>query len=376
MDKITLEPLIESADSASGSREVILTIIEAGWGNASHNHYYPAETLERAAKDGVFDGVRMYADHLSEGQKRLLGNLPRSVKDLTGRILNTWYDSASRSIKGRAKLVPWFHDIVRSDPGLVEASINAGGRAIPRKIEGRAGRFVEAIVKAHSVDWVSVGGAGGKIDSLLEAHMEGQTHMYEDLTLDTLVEAKPALIAEILDSPLNERAATAEARAEAAEAKLVEAQAAPVVETPAPAEEIEPVVEAAAPVVVTLTEADVDARVQAILDAQAADKAFDKFVEAAVAQHSALPKSSQADIASEFDGKRTEFDSDEALTEAVDARCKSRIEQLVEAGVGRVQGLGLSSLVEGGDVKPGAKIDQLIDQRMGIDTPAADTTAS
>lgn len=364
MTAVNSEVLVEA--KANGSNEVILTIISAGWGNEAHNHYYPAEVLEEAATNGVFSGVRMFADHLTRKQQQDLGGMPRSVRDVVGRIKETWYDAGSQSIKGRAKLVPWFYELVSHDPELIEASINAKGRAKTKQIEGRTGRFVEAIARALSVDWVVEGGAGGKVDELLEAHMEEIDNMLDDLTVDQLVETRPDLIKDILEGPLNERANTSESDDELAESETVEVET-PAAETPAQDE------------VVTLTEAQVDERVE-IRARSIADEAIaayelrrakedlrDSLVEAATL----LPSKTRESLKAEFKDV-TQFDGTESLIEAVKARIEDRTEEIREALSNEpiVRGLGPSipANTKSGASKTRGGYNDLIEGRMELDS--------
>lgn len=359
-----------------------MTIIKAGWGNKRHNHYYPASTLQEAAKAGVFNNLRMYANHLSDAQRKLLGGLPRDIRDITGRILETWWDAPTQSLKGKAKLVPWFYSLIESDPGIVEASINAGGRATPKVIEGRKGRLVESIVAGESVDWVPVGGAGGKIDSLLEAHMEEQTHMYEDLTLEGLVEGNAALVQEILNSPLNERAKNAEERIAALEAELATAKESKPAETE-PVVEAEPVDQ---PDIIKLTEAEFEQRVEdrakAIAEAAVEtartqakiEGARDKLIESAAG----LKAKSKSAIARQFEG--VEFESLEAMTEAVQGAIDERLEELKEAlgDDGSVVGLGPSTAADVIQARRQGRrrgFDAVVDRQMDIDEPATPNPA-
>lgn len=366
---VNSEVLVET--KSGGSNEVILTIIRAGWGNQVNGHYYPAEVLEEAANGGIFTGVRMFADHLTQKQQRDLGGMPRSVRDVVGRIKDTWYDAPSKSIKGRAKLVPWFYELVESDPELIEASINAKGRAKQKLIEGRTGKFVESINRALSVDWVVEGGAGGKVDELLEAHMKEIDTMFEDLTVDQLVENRPDLVKSILDGPLNERAVS-----EDDDSKLNEAEI-----TPSVVAEVKPALEE----VVTLTEAQIDEKVEdratriaderiAAYEAKRSKEAVrDNLIEAA----KLLPSKTRIALKKEF-ADVNQYDSAEALIEAVQADIDSRIEEIREA-LGDspiVRGLGPSISAENKDAK-GTRggYNALIESRLEIAVPVkADET--
>ena len=372
--EITSDVFVEASDEGSTKREVILTIIQSGWGNKAHNHYYPPSALREAADRQAFTNVKMFVDHLSESQRRTLGGLPRSVRDLVGRIKETWYDEESKTLKGRAKLVPWFYDMVASDPELIEASINAAGRAKPKLIDGKQARFVETIEKVTSVDWVVIGGAGGKVDALLEAHLEERINMLEEMTVEQLVEARPDLVKDILDGPLNEFRALQDAEPE------TDALAESSVSSAVDAEEID------GEVTTQLTEADIKEMVEDRAR-EIATSAIDQYKHEADSQKTIddlteaaddLPAKSRGAIRKSFEGRH--FDSidllTEALTEAIDDR-RSEIQEAL-GGVRVIEGLGSSMPVDMQEAhsKGRSGINSVIDGRLGLETLVESETYS
>lgn len=364
---ITSDVLVEASEEDNSSkREVILTIIKSGWGNKTHNHYYPPSALREAADRQTFAGVKMFVDHLSESQRRMLGGLPRSVRDLVGRIKETWYDDESKTLKGRAKLVPWFYEMVASDPELVEASINAAGRATPKLIDGKQARFVESIDKAMSVDWVVIGGAGGKVDALLEAHLEERINMLEEMTVEQLVEARPDLVKDILEGPLNEfRAQTdaepvAETMEEASVSSDVDADEA-VVDTPD---------------VVQLTEAEIKEMVEdrareiatSAIDQYKHEADIQKTIESLTEAADDLPEKSREAIRKTFEGQH--YDSIDLLTEALTEAIEDRRSEIQEAlgGVRVIEGLGSSMPVDMQEASRRQGVNSVIDGRLGLET--------
>lgn len=361
---ITSDVLME-ADSKSGSdkREVVLTIIQSGWGNKTHNHYYPPSALREAADRQTFAGVKMFVDHLSESQRRMLNGLPRSVRDLVGRIKETWYDDESKTLKGRAKLVPWFYEMVASDPELVEASINAAGRATPKLIDGKQARFVESIDKAMSVDWVVVGGAGGKVDALLEAHLEERINMLEEMTVEQLVEARPDLVKDILEGPLNEFRKDAEPVAETMEEAAVSSDV--------------DADEAVTPEVAQFTEAEIKDMVEdrareiatAAIDQYKHEAEIAKTIDSLTEAAEDLPVKSRDAIRKTFEGQH--FDSIDLLTEALTEAIEDRRSEIQEAlgGVRVIEGLGSSMPVDMQEASRGrAGVNSVIDGRLGLES--------
>jgi hypothetical protein len=372
-EDITSDVLMEaSPEDGESKREVVLTIIKSGWGNKTHNHYYPSSALREAADRQTFANVKMFVDHLSESQRRTLGGLPRSVRDLVGRIKETWYDDESKTLKGRAKLVPWFYEMVASDLELVEASINAAGRAKPRLIDGKQARFVESIDKAMSVDWVVVGGAGGKVDALLEAHLEERINMLEEMTVEQLVEARPDLVKDILEGPLNEfRTQVADSETDTMEEAAVssdvdgETVASEVVQFSEA--EIKDMVEDRAREIAT---AAIDQyRHEADLQ-----KTLDRLTEAA----EDLPKKSRDSIRKEFEGRH--YDSVDLLTEALTEAIEDRRSEIQEAlgGVRVIEGLGSSMPVDMQEAAVAGRrgVNSVIDGRLGLESLVESETDS
>jgi len=373
--------LIEAGSTTSDKREVVLTIIRSGWGNAAHNHYYPSSALREAGERQTFSGTKMFVDHLSESQRRALNGLPRSVRDLVGRIKETWWDEPSQSLKGRAKLVPWFYDLVASDLELVEASINAAGRASSKMIDGKRGRLVESIEKATSVDWVVVGGAGGKVDALLESHMEEYSTMMEDLSVEALVESRPDIVKAILEGPLNEyREAAAVAEVEETEETETAVEETPAAEV-AEVEETEETEETAEPAD-ALTEAAVQEMVekraqeiaQSAIDTHKFETQVEKKIDTLTEAAEALPPSSRKAIREDFHGRT--FDSMETLEESLTAAIKEREQEIEEAlgGVRVIEGLGSSAPADMQEASRPRKsaINTVIDDRLGLDAAAVE----
>ena len=190
-------------EAAPGSREVVIDIIEAGMGNARDRRVYESKMLEENA--AVFANAQMFVDHLPPEVERKMKGLPRSIRDLTGRIKESWWDpkggpNGRGSVKGRATIAaPWLWDLVENDPDLVAVSINALGRTRPAVgPDGKPAHMVEAITSCQSVDWVAAAGAGGRIVGFLESHYatEGQDVAidWEALSVEDLRANRPDLV--------------------------------------------------------------------------------------------------------------------------------------------------------------------------------------
>jgi hypothetical protein len=215
-EKFSAEGRLVEGSADAAKKEVIVDLIAEGFGNKRDNHYYSRQVLEAAAAD--FSNSKQYVDHLDPEAVKKLNGMPRSVRDLAGRIVEAWVDTNGEGktvIRGRAKVAqPWLWELIENDPELLGVSINAWGKSKPGTVEGRQARIVEGISKIGSVDWVTEAGAGGKVVSLVEAQLEQEETVngssVSDLTADSLLEERPDLVEELLAQFREEEAAEEE----------------------------------------------------------------------------------------------------------------------------------------------------------------------
>lgn len=163
--------------------------------------YTPRMLAENA---GVFGGWLMYMDHLTEevvveGDRRItlaeaiveaMARKQRSIRDLGGRVLESFYDPEhvgkddedygyqKGAVIGRAIPRRTVREMLEDDPELLHVSINAwpsGARpGVAPWDKSLKGMVVEGIRKkpAGTVDWVPRGGAGGRVLAELETVLE------------------------------------------------------------------------------------------------------------------------------------------------------------------------------------------------------------
>jgi len=192
---------LKEAQFDDEKREAVITIISPGF-NKSKKRYYSPKLLESSAK--MFEGLKMYKNHLTEAEEKKLDGQPRSVDEWTSSIKETWYDNMSGSIKGRAKIHNQkFWEFAKSAKDEIGTSINAFGKMIQGTIEGVSTNIVEAFTKAKSVDWVTEAGAGGKLDQILETE-EGDIKMLETITEEKLLEHRADLVEKIKADAIKE----------------------------------------------------------------------------------------------------------------------------------------------------------------------------
>lgn len=169
-------------DEYRGKFAVIRPCISRGRSIRGYQPIYEGQMLAEHAS--VFKGWPMYSDHLSEqlaeAFMEALQEKGRSIKDLGGRLAETWYDPdlvmegdddagyRKGGVVGWVHPQPWVREMLNADRQVLHTSINAW----PTKVKvGRAswdtakkGAVIEGIraKPMGSVDFVFRGGAGGR----------------------------------------------------------------------------------------------------------------------------------------------------------------------------------------------------------------------
>ncbi len=156
-------PLTEANVTSKGKGQVV--VIQPGF-NASKKRYYPKETLARDFK--IFEKAKMFADHPTEDEDR--ARPERSIKDWVAVLENVRIRNTDGAVIGDYTVVePWMEAKLAKlrDTGQLDkigVSINAVGSATKQKIEGVETNFIERLVAARSVDFVTEPGAGGAVE--------------------------------------------------------------------------------------------------------------------------------------------------------------------------------------------------------------------
>ena len=164
--------LIESIPTkVLSKREVEITILTEGPGNKQRKCWYGIEAIESGV--AIFRGAQVYANHPSKSQMQ---DLPeRDVKELVGRIKETWVaadpKSGKKQLKGILKVMEgdqydWalslMHESIQAQkegfPPVAQVSIHADGDVEKRLVEGEQYNYVKNIKSAVSVDVVTKGG--------------------------------------------------------------------------------------------------------------------------------------------------------------------------------------------------------------------------
>lgn len=235
--------LVEAGEAGAdrGSRFEVRVIREGLSGNGV---LYPADVLERAVNDGLFEGTKVLVKSDDVHLAGVGGKHPTAV---LGRLTEARWVAGKGQAPGEVRATL---DVLRSagdlPARLVEAvdrgmstlfglSIDANARVRKSVMGGRKVQVATQFTKVHSVDLIVDPGAGGEILRVIEAqqtstHHQGTPDMDRAEILARLRAARPDLAAgadALTDTALLARlteALAAPADDAAGEARLTEAQ--------------------------------------------------------------------------------------------------------------------------------------------------------
>jgi hypothetical protein len=189
-----------------------VTIIKSGLGNRRDKNFYPDSTLRESVSQGMFEGLKAYADHPTSVDEEIQPE--RTVRDLVGIYTNSDFKEADGGGRITADLrilksSRWLSDMIEELVSIGQSdkigiSINGRGQTVPHKMkmqESDGGEvevnLVEKFVDLRSADVVTEAGAGGGFQQLLESAKtaklaEERTNMDRKEILKALQEAAEA----------------------------------------------------------------------------------------------------------------------------------------------------------------------------------------
>lgn len=341
---LELQEAIASRPSAMQADDTVLIhVIRPTVGQGLGRHLYTAEMLRENAH--VFEGWKMYIDHQSPEAKKAAGGLPRSIHDLGGRIIESWWDDSvpaegrfgQGAVVAKVKPVGQVKKLIEEDPELLEASIRAKATDVHEAVEnGEQVWVVEGISAAPpgSVDWVTEGGAGGRVANLIEGLMADEELETEEgeATVKTLQEAladPESDVSKMFRQAVAQRTQFAlEKQAERHAEELAEAKSSPEL-AEAAREEIK---------------AEVEAEHQRKIELRdLRDEAHGLIEAAALPSKTAAKLKSEYDLTDEVPSAKLDTDFD-ALKASVEEDIREAKELLAEVAPTRVEGQGPSNV--------------------------------
>lgn len=159
-------PLVERAVRRDGT--IAVKLIAPGWGSSG---YYPAAVLERDGPKVFTRGLKQYWDHPTamDEAERPEGSLRDLAAELTTDARYQPDGPEGPGLYADAKVFGPYREAINELAPHIGVSIRAQGLGVAGSAEGRAGRIIQSIQSARSVDFVTEPGAGGKILEMFES---------------------------------------------------------------------------------------------------------------------------------------------------------------------------------------------------------------
>lgn len=166
------EDIVPLDEASVKQPNIPIKIIGPGWGSSG---YYKKETLISAAPK-YYKGLHMYWDHPTETEEK--EQPERSLRNLAAVLVTdgTYKEDGiyGPGIYALCKPFSEFRPKIEEMAPYIGVSHRASGIKKLGEAEGRKGPIIEAITKVHSVDFVTVAGAGGQIVQLFESAKDGK----------------------------------------------------------------------------------------------------------------------------------------------------------------------------------------------------------
>ena len=184
---------IKLIESPNKDGNLKVKIIQPGWGSSG---YYSKETLQKAAP--VYkEGLKMYIDHPTREEEA--ERPERSTRDVAAVLTSdAYFDENGKEGPGLyadAKVFSDYQQFIKERAPYIGLSHRASGKAYQGEAEGKEGPIISEIHDAHSVDFVTMPGAGGQITELYESYRNTNNNTQTKINMDEkeLKEAKEKL---------------------------------------------------------------------------------------------------------------------------------------------------------------------------------------
>jgi hypothetical protein len=177
-------------DEETGRMTARVALIKAGRAKGK-NRDYTSAAVRKAAKEGVYDNLRMFVNHSDKPPTK------RQTMEMVSAVESTEYDPKRDAVVGNVEFFsePFFSFVQRAKKYMgVSADHRIG---VTYTQEGRETiEKVNEIVHARSVDWVVFPAAGGEILEFVKESEGAEDVEWSDVTLEQLKEHAPKLLEE------------------------------------------------------------------------------------------------------------------------------------------------------------------------------------
>lgn len=324
MDPIKARELIEvlesefNKDEETGKMTGKVVIIKAG--RAKNPRKYRPGALQKAVKEGIYNGLPMFVDHSDKPPTK------RQFMEMVSVVESTEWDPKRQAIVGNIEFIDAdFFDRAQKAKKYVGVSADHSIRVNYVKEGQKTIQDVLEIDHARSVDWVLFPSAGGEILSFARESEGADQVEWNEVTLDQLKEHAPQLVEQL--------------RSELTPAKEQE--------DPDPKEA--PKVEITPEAIAKIVADQVSSTLAKAQESEQKRSEARKSIAAHLAK-SGLPARVQTRLVTAFEGVDT-FDQT-----AVDAAIADAKEELKELGVGpKISGMGPTSTTGSDNSDPNPK---------------------
>lgn len=176
----------------SGKMHGKIAIIKAGRAKSKPRNYR-ASALQKAAKEGIYDGLLMFVNHSDKPP------LKRDFREAVAAIESTEWDAKGQRVLGNVEFFDKeFFDRVQAARKYVGVSADHQIQVTYAQEGQEKIQHVTAIPMARSVDWVLYPAAGGELLSFAKESEGAEQVEWSDITAETLKENAPQLYAELI----------------------------------------------------------------------------------------------------------------------------------------------------------------------------------
>lgn len=188
---IDVSEAVFSKDETSGKMSARIKIIAAGKAQGKPRRY-SSQAIRMAAKEGIYDGIRMFVNHSDKPPtKRGMGELVSAVEDTT-------YDPKADAVMGNVEFFNKdFFDYAQRARKHIGVSADHRIRVNYVQEGNQTIEDVQEIIGARSVDWVVYPAAGGEIISFVQESKGVEDVEWSEITPELLKEHAPEVYAKI-----------------------------------------------------------------------------------------------------------------------------------------------------------------------------------
>ena len=178
------------AAGKDGKMHAKIRLIKAGRAKGK-NRDYTAGALQKAVKEGIYNGQRMFVNHSEKPPTS------RSLMEMVSAIESTEWNAKDQAIDANVEIFSkdFFDYAERAHKHMGVSADHRIGVTYVQEGRNRIER-VGSIVDARSVDWVVYPAAGGEVLQFAKESEGADQVEWADVTLDQIREHAPALLEE------------------------------------------------------------------------------------------------------------------------------------------------------------------------------------